>query len=244
MAYRPIKDIVNRALQALGLQQAETVTSAPDDATGWQALGLANELGDQLCRAHDWQFLMKDALFTGNGSVTEFDMPIDYGRMVNQTQWASKNRRPMFGPMTPQGWSWIQFGIVSVGVYYRYRVNMNKFEVFPTPANGEEFHFYYISKNWVYDPVQSEIDGVPVYKDQITADTDVPVFDDSFMIAGIKWKLWAAKGMDATVLGDEFNFMLDTTKAQSQGAPVIALDSRWEYLYISGQNVPDGSWNV
>lgn len=244
MAMRPIKDIINRSLQALGLPSVETVVSAPDDQTGWQMMGIANELGDQLFRAHDWQFLQHDALFTGDGVTKSFAMPSNYGRMVNQTQWASKNRRPMFGPMTPQGWSWIQFGIVSVGVYYRYRIVLDRFEVFPTPAAGEEFHFYYISKNWVYDPVASEIAGEPVFKDQITLDTDVPLFDDALMQAGCKWKIWAAKGMDATVLGNEFNFMLDAEKAQTQGAPVIALDSRWEYLYISGQNVPDGSWNV
>lgn len=244
MAHRPVKEIVNQALQEIGLPQADTVISAPDDATAFQILGLINALGDQLCRAHDWQFLEETAQFTGDGIITEFPMPDNFGRMVNQTQWASKNKRPMFGPMTPQGWSWIQFGIVSVGVYYRYRIILDKFNVFPVPTDGEQFHFYYISKNWVFDPVESAVQGHPVYKDKITADTDVPLFDDMLMVAGAKFKIWSAKGMESTNLGREFQYMLDAEKAQSQGAPVIALDRRWEYLYVSGQNVPDGSWNV
>ena len=83
-----------------------------------------------------------------------------------------------------------------------------------------------------------------VYRDKIEQDSDIPMFEDTLMVAGSKFKIWAAKGMDARELGDEFQYMLDAEKAQTQGAPVIALDSRWEYLYISGQNVPDGSWNV
>lgn len=230
--------LINTALQEIGLPQVTTAVSAQDDQTGFQVLGLMNALGNQLVRVNDWQFLEGIATFTGNGVDTQFDMPADYGRMVNQTQWASKNRRPMFGPMSPQGWSWIQYGIVSVGVYYRYRVLRDKFNVFPTPPVGEEFHFYYIQKNWVYDPITD------TYKDRVENDTDEPVFDDYLMIAGMKFKLWAAKGMEASELGREFEYMLSAEISQTTGAPVIALDSRWEYLYISGQNVPDGSWNV
>lgn len=230
--------IVNQALQELGLPSAPTAVSAPDDQTGFQALGLVNALGSQLVKAHDWQFLEKIMTIVGDGVISEFDLPADFGRIVNQTQWASSNRRPMFGPMSPQGWSWVQYGIVSVGVYYRYRILRNKFTVFPTPSLGETLHFYYISRNWVYDPI------LAIYKDTATNDADEPVFDQYLMIAGTKFKLWNAKGLDATDLGNQFSYMLEAEKAQTTGAPVISLDSRWDYLYISGQNVPDGSWNV
>jgi hypothetical protein len=230
--------IVNQALQELGLPTVPTAVSAPDDQTGFQTLGLVNALGTQLVKVHDWQFLEQIAEITGDGVTSSFTLPADFGRIVNQTEWSSSNRRPMFGPMSPQGWSWVQYGIVSVGVYYRYRILRNKFQVFPTPALGEKLHFYYISRNWVYDPITF------VYKDKASNDTDEPVFDQYLMTAGCKFKLWNAKGMDATDLGNQFSYMLDAEKAQSTGAPVISLDSRWDYLYISGQNVPDGSWNV
>jgi hypothetical protein len=233
-----VLQLVNKALQEIGLPQVLTIVSAPDDQTGFQTLGLLNALGNQLIKVHDWQFLEKTQTFVGDGIQTEFTLPEDYKRIVNQTQWSSKNKRPMYGPMTPQGWSWVQFGIVSVGVYYRYRVLRNKFTVFPTPADQEQINFFYISKHWVYDPLTD------TYKDNITADTDETVFEDYLMIAGIKFKLWAAKGMDASELSREFDYMLNNEKAQNQGAPVIQLDKRWDYLYISGQNVPDGSWNV
>lgn len=230
-------ELVNSALQEIGLPQAQTIVSAQDDQTGFQALGLLNALGEQLIRAHDWQFLEKQKTYTGTGAANEFDLPADFGRIVNQTEWSSKNRRPMYGPMNAQGWSWVQFGIVSVGVYYRYRILDNKMHVFPNLANGEEMHFYYITKNWARS-------NAAVPKAMITADDDKTVFDDYLIIAGLKYKLWSAKGMDSAGLYAEFMYMLNNEKGQNQGAPVIALDRRWDHLYISGQNVPDGSWNV
>jgi hypothetical protein len=230
--------IVNRALQEIGLPQVATIVSAQDDETGFQALGLLNALGAQLIKVHDWQFLEGTVNIVANGIDSSFDLPDDYKRIVNQTQWASKNKRPMYGPMTAQGWSWVQFGIVSVGVYYRYRILGNKFVVFPTPTAGEELNFFYIKKDWVWDPI------LMVYKGEVENDTDEPIFEDYLLTAGVKFKLWAAKGMEASELGREFEYMLSTEKAQNQGAPVIQLDKRWDYLYISGQNVPDGSWNV
>lgn len=231
-------EMTNQALQEIGLPQAPTIISVQDDQTGFQMHGLLNALGTQLVRVHDWQFLEKTATFVGDGVTTAFDLPEDYGRMVNQTQWAAKNKRPMYGPMSPQGWSWVQFGIVSVGVYYRYRIIGNQFHVFPTPPVGEEFNFYYISKYWVYDPDTDQ------YKTEVTDDGDLTLFDEFLMVAGMKYKLWSAKGMNAAELLAEFNYMLNAEKSQTQGAGVISLDSRWEHLYISGQNVPDGSWNV
>jgi hypothetical protein len=127
---------------------------------------------------------------------------------------------------------------VSVGVYFRYRILRDKFVVFPKPGINEKFHFFYISRNWVWDPITL------IYKDKAESDEDEPIFDNFLMIAGTKFKLWNAKGMEATDLGNQFSYMLEAEKAQSQGAPVISLDRSWDYLYISGRNIPDGSWSV
>src|SRR5690554_6150001 len=203
--------LVNQSLQELGLPQVPTVVSPSDDETGFQTLGVLNALGNQLMRVHDWQFLEKAKTYYADGSTAEFPLPDDWGRVVNQTQWASKNQRPMTGPVSAQGWSWLQFGIVSVGNYYRYRILGNKFHVFPTPGAGEEFNLYYISKNWVYDPVTEE------HKPAVTSDSDVPIYDDALLIAGMKFKLWAAKGLEASVLGNEFDYMLGAVRGQDQG---------------------------
>ena len=237
-AQASVLEIVNSSLQELGLPQVITAVSSQDDQTGYQTLGLVNALGTQLVKAHDWQQLMFTQIFVGDGIQDEFDMPPNFGRIVNQTEWSAKMGRPMFGPVSPQGWSWIQFGIVAPIGGYRYRILQGKLLVSPAPAPGEEISFYYISRNWVYDPVTTQ------FKDKIEADEDQPIFDDYMMIAGVKMKLWSAKGMNATELNREFDFMLAAEKSQTQGAPVISLDRARDPFLLNIRNIPDGSWNV
>lgn len=241
MSGRDALGIVNRALQELGLPSVLSIESESGDRTAFQLAGLINALGSQIAKAHDWQFMEKTAEFEGDGVKTEFDLPADFGRQVNQTQWSSKNKRPMSGPMNAQGWSWIQYGIVSVGVYYRYRILGNKMHVFPTPEPGEKFHFYYISKFWV---VNESNPAGPVWRDHIEQDSDIAVFDFDLMVAGAKFKIWSAKGMNSTELAQEFNYLLGAERSQNQGAPVISLDRRFDYLYINYRNIPDGGFNT
>lgn len=230
--------IINAACQELGLPPVSLAASA-NDAIGYQALGLLNALGDELTRVQDWQFLEKVMTFTGDGIADSFPMPADFGRQVNQTQWSTSQKRPMMGPDSPQVWSWSQYGIVSVGVFFRYRILDNEYTVFPIPGAGEEFALYYISKNWVQDGANPL-----VYKDQVIGPNDIPVFDRRVMVAGLKVKLWAQKGFDTTVLQREFDSMLLAEKGQNQGAPLINLSGGSERLLINWQNISDTGFGL
>lgn len=231
------QEILTAAGDELGLTVGQ-IGALQTGNTGVQALALLNSLGDDLVKVYDWQFLMFTHRFQGDGVLTSFPMPADFGRTVNQTQWAENMKRPMQGPLTPQQWGWTQFGIVSVGVFYKYRILQNEFAVFPTPGNGEFFDFFYIGKNWVYDPLTS------TYKDTITAGTDQPVFDRRLMISGLKMRLWEQKGFDSTKLAQEFQFALDAEKSEGQGAQAISLSGPLDTFYLNPLlNVPDGDWN-
>ncbi len=229
-------EIINAACHELGLPTV-TINSSTGDTLGTQSLALLNALGDELVRVHDWQFLEKVMTFTGDGVLSSFPIPPNFKRQVNQTQWATKDKRPMQGPDSAQMWSWSQYGIVSVGVYFRYRILGNEYAVFPVPGIGEEFALYYISKDWVVDA-----DPPHDLKDTITKTGDTPLFDKRLMIAGLKVKLWAQKGFDTTVLQDEFNFLLSAEKAQNQGAPVINLSGCGAHMYLNWQNIPDSGF--
>lgn len=231
-----VQYIIDSALAELGLQSG-TVGSATQGQLVTQSLALLQSLGRDAIAVHDWQFLMNTANYTGDGAQTAFIMPTDFSRVVNQTEWALNNKRPMIGPLSPQQWGWTQYGIVSVGVYFRYRILDNDFTIFPVPGAGEEFAFYYINKNWIIGA-----DGTP--KSVITAGDDVLVFDDRLLIAGLKLRIWATKGFDTTQLASEYNFVLQAQKGQDQGAPVIQLSGTDGFHYIDTSNVPDGSWGV
>lgn len=230
--------IVNDALIELGLP-AVTVGAVGYDTNAQQAVAMLNSLGDELIRVHDWQFLEQTVQFIADGVSDAYPLPQDFGRTVNQTQWSISDKRPMQGPDSPQVWSWNQYGIAAVGVYYRYRILNNKFAIFPIPSNGLEFVFYYISKNWVMDA-----DDNTVMKDKVTKENDIPVFDRRLLVTGLKAKLWAQKGFDTTKIQDEFNYMLDVEKAQTQGARVIDLSGCGGHYYLDMENLPDTGYGL
>lgn len=226
-------EIINAACHELGLPTVN-LSGSTGDTLGTQSLALLNALGQELVRVHDWQFLEQIMTFTGDGIADQFDVPANFARQVNQTQWATSSRRPMMGPDSPQTWSWTQYGIISVGVYFRYRILGNKYTVFPVPGAGEEFALYYISKDWVLDQDPPEL-----FKDKITKTGDIPLFDSRLLICGLKVKLWGQKGFDTTILQSEFDYMLAAVKAQNQGARVIDLTGSCRNLYISWTNIPE-----
>lgn len=231
------QEIIDRATDELGLARVELVSRVANQV-GIQMLALMNSLGEELVRIHDWQFLEKTAEFIGDGFTSSFDLPPDFGRIVDQTAWSVDRRRPMAGPTSPQKWGWLQMGLVSGTILHRYRILVDKLEIFPVPAQGVRLMFYYISKNWVLSG-----DGYG-YKDLVSNSSDKPIFDRSLMIKGVKSKLWAQKGFDTTVLTREFNDALFGVKAQDQGAPDIYLSHRGLFHLIDGRNIADGDWEI
>lgn len=232
------QQILDQAHHELGLPISGIGTSQ-ESQTYTQMLALLNAVGLDLVGNHDWQFLQEVANFVGDGVAASFDLPPDFGRIVNQTLWNTNNRRLVAGTLNAQQWGWTQYGIVSTGIYYRYRIHKDKLEVFPIPGVGEEFSFYYISKNWVKDSLV-----LGTYKDAVEFGADTPVFDRNLMTAATKSRLWAIKGFDVTTLNAELMYILEGEKGQNQGAPCLSLTARGGLHLIDGLNVPDGSWPV
>lgn len=229
--------IIDAATDELGLPR-QTLVAGLIDQIGTQSLALLNSCGSELVKAHDWQFLEGQATINGDGTTTEFTLPADFGRIVDQTQWSSNTNLPMEGPLNAQSWGWVQFGIVSAGVFFRYRILGNKFAVWPTPGASEVLRFYYIKKNWVLDQ-----DAV-TYKDITDDALDTPLFDRNLLIKCLKVKLWNQQGFDTTSLAKEYYDELTIEKAQSGSAPVLSLSStRNRILLDPRRNIPDGDWN-
>lgn len=233
------EDIVNTALQELGLGRV-SLASGANDIMGYQVLGLLNALCEEILTLHDWQTLEQTATFVGNGVATVFPIPVNFGRQVNQTQWASDSRMPMVGPVDSQTWGWLKYGLISGTVQLRYRILNDTYQTFPAPANGSTFHLFYISKLWCQDSVDPL-----VFKTTITSTGDIPQFDRRMLVSGLKAKFWGIKGFDTTKLDGEFNTIFSNQKSQNQGAKVINLSSCPGDLHlIDVYNVSDTGYGV
>jgi hypothetical protein len=231
--------IVRQAEMELGLPASNELVLS-QEATAIQMLGLLNAAGNELVMAFDWEFLTKTHIITSVADQGQYPAPTDYARMLNQTLWDYGNRRPAYGPVSPQGWQVLTNALISVGPFARYRIARGKVEFLPVPkADGHIFDYQYISNGWVQD-----WQNPTVYKSFITNDADVLTFDFWLMVKYLKVKMWQAKGLDVTSLLTDFARVFDAQTGQDHGAPVLGLANTFKTPWLTMYNVPDGNWNT
>lgn len=231
--------IAKQAAMELGLPvPTELVTS--QEQSSIQMLGLLNAAGNELLNIFEWQFLLKTFILNTVAGLGKYDIPSDVSRIINQTMWDYGNRRPAYGPVSPQGWQVLTNALISVGPFARYRVVDNSIEILPIPGQSNHvFDFQYISNGWVHnylDPAQ--------YTSFILNDLDTPLFDFWLMVKLLKVKLWQAKGLDVSAYLSDFMRTLDALTGMDHGAPVLGLANTFKTPWLTTWNVPDGSWNT
>lgn len=234
-----VLQIAKQAAMELGLPApTELVTSR--EQTSIQLLALLNAAGNELLNIFEWQFILKTfdiATVAGQG---KYPLPPDLSRMINQTQWDHDNRRPMYGPVSPQGWQVLTNALISVGPFARYRVVDNSLELLPVPGqSGHMLNFQYISNGWV----QNYLDPA-IQTPFISNDLDTPLFDFWLLVKFLKLKMWQAKGLDTTSLVNDFARTLDALTGMDHGAPVLGLANTFKTPWLTMYNVPDGNWNT
>lgn len=232
------KQIAIQAASELGLPvPADLVTSREQSSI--QMLAMINSAGNELVTLYDWEFLVKTHTILSVANQGSYPRPDDYGRQINQTIWDKNNRRPAFGPVTPQGWQVLTNALISVGPFVRYRVAGRNVEFLPVPKDaGLNYNYQYISSAWVnsyLDPAKNT--------SMVADDNDVIQFDFWLMVRFLKLKLWQAKGLDTASLASDFNRTMDAVTGQDHGAPVLGLANGYKVPWLNMQNLPDGNWN-
>ena len=173
---------------------------------------------------------------TGTGAVvlaqTAYDLPADFERITNRTQWDKTKHWEALGPEDAQQWQWLKSGYISTGPRIRWRILDNQFQVWPPMNTNEYLGWEYKSKGFVR--------GVGnVVKNSFTADSDTTVLDDRIIVLGTKLKYWAIKGFDTTALIQEYQRYLSVAKAQDKGAPNLSFAPYPSKVLIGYANIPD-----
>lgn len=228
-------EIVQSACREMALPVPNTLTSATDKQTQ-QMFALLNAIGDDLRRDYEWQQLIRTATITTDGG-TEYPLPADYDRRINQTEWDESNRWRLVGPVSPQAWQWLQSSsLANTGPRYRFRVQGNQIEVHPDPSSGLTYKYQYISRNWVVDG--DDATG----KSSVTKDTDTFLFRDRILICGVKLRFYAEKGLNTDVYRSDFYRYLEQDKGHDSGAPMLSLKGTSASRLLNWNNIPDGNY--
>jgi hypothetical protein len=198
-------------------------------------LALLTALGDELSDGtFYWQELTREYLFNLSPTVTTYALPADFVRTIPGTQWDRTTRFPLNGPVTPQTWQWLKSWGVVASPLYQWRPIRDQFQITPAPgsATTDQMVLEYVSSQWIYDPI-----GVQ-YRDNFVIDSDVTVFDNRLMIAGLKMKFLRAKELPNGEATNEYNKAFEAAKGGDNGGKVLDISFTPAPYLLSDDNIP------
>jgi hypothetical protein len=236
--FKTINDIVNQIAVEVGIPKAADVFSSPDIAFE-QLTTLANSGGIELLQDNTWEGLVRELAFTTQpGDDGKYDLPDDFGYMINQTGWDQTNNVMVGGPLSAQEWQYlVGRDLVSQTIYATFREVDNQFWLFPQPPpEGIDISFEYISRNWVL------VDGVAgQYSDAVVGPADVVLYEPYMFERLLKLRFLEARGFDTTSAAATFDKSFLAWQGRDKGAPILNGGRTYGGVpYLDGfRNTPD-----
>jgi hypothetical protein len=230
------KTIINRAAVEVGLSSSTDPYSS-QDAAFIQLTELLNVAGQELVELHPWQVLREEWEFTTDSGADTgiYTLPTDFSYMINQANWDQTNRFPIGGPLSAQGWSYLEGrDLATESIYVSMRLAENNLEIFPQPPpDALDLRFEYISRNWAKTSGGTGIDYT-------TDSGDVVKYEPILIQKFLKVKFLDAKGMNSAAARIEFENIFTSRIGKDEGAPILNAGGRYPgYPYLSIFNVND-----
>lgn len=237
--YDTAATIINDAAVA----SSQSISAAPysDPSTTMREFcSLLNRCGRQLLIAYQWQQLIKTHSFnTGAVPPTdgEYDLPADFGWMINQTGWTPSSGGlglPLGGPISEQIWAMLVASGLGAGtIYASFKISdgVMKF-LTPVPAD-QDVTYSYMSQGWV-DVHGSGTDFATIVEN----DDDVVMFDSELIKAMLELRWKQAKGLDWSTAGDAFATAFQSFTGINTPAPVLSAAYVPRFPLLGIQNVP------
>lgn len=148
-AFDTAQNLINDAAVELGLAASSDVW-ASQDPNFIQLRGLLKSLGRWLWRKRRWSWLQQVYTFTTVQGQGRYDLPADFGSMIEQTGWNRTNRVPLAGPLSPQQWEflagWSQ-GVVYTVLFRPFNRQLWLYPPVSTPGSYA-IAFEYASRYW------------------------------------------------------------------------------------------------
>lgn len=232
--YSSAGQIVSEVLGILGLPVPVSVASS-SDATARQMWRLLTECGQKLTRVnHTWQMQYRTWEINTTGA-TEYDLPSDLARFVDETGWNNTSRIPMLGPMSQQQWRMLQarkLGGTTLRV--QYIIQNDKLVLYFAPTPTQNLTIEYISRGWV-----SPAAAVDTRLDHVMADADTVLYPPELIKAFLKYKWREEKGFDTTASKQDYDDMLEQCKYDDRPHRRLSLVTQGAYPYVGVVNLPD-----
>jgi len=151
---------------------------------------LANREIRELSRRHEWPQLVKEHAFQSVAQELQTNaLPADLGRIIPETFFNRDSDWRVFGPLTPQEWSYqVTQGLTSA-ITHLWMRQAAGLRIYPAPAANMTLAYMYQSDRAV-------IGADAVAKAAFTADTDTCALPEELVTLGVVWRYLSQKGMD------------------------------------------------
>lgn len=183
-----LKQILDTALGSTGVTVPATWIGSNNIATANQVKAIANQSVLAL-RDYDLQKQVRPYSFTLTSASSTYALPSDFLSIVPDTMWIQDSLWRVDFPTDPTIWAYLRASAGPPGIFVRCRM-INGFLEFYQPQEGMEVGYEYYSNGLIQDGTT----GDP--KQFFSQDSDVWLLDDALIIADIKWRYKAEKGLD------------------------------------------------
>lgn len=215
-----ILQLVQSAALLCDLEVPQTVFSNTDRT--WQEMAnTVNIATRQILTDYDWRRLIKTTTITGDGVATSFPLPVDYDRMVDDTELVGPDMI-WYPSMQIQEFSeWLRLQYMTVETWQqRWMMYGGELHILPVLGVGVTVAYGYVTLNVVNgaDPTL------------FTADSDTFVLDDELLRLAIIWNWKKSKGFDFAAELAEYSERLSSLKYSDVGSrQAITSGRRWRW---------------
>lgn len=241
--YDTAANVINLAATDCGLTAVADPYSSLDPAF-IQLRNLLTIAGREMIGLHDWQRLIKTHTITTvvPPDTGDYDLPADFGRMIDQTGWTPTNRLPLGGPLSPQDWTYlVNTNLASSTVYVSFRQAQGQFRVLPQPPpTGIIMNFEYVSRYWVATALLPTV----LAKDAPTAADDVILYEPILIQKFLKLRFLEAKGFDTVAASKQFEVAFMQWTGNDISAPTLSMARMRVFPYLNWRNVPETNYGL
>lgn len=155
-------------------------------------LSVAKSALDSLMRFGDWQELVKDGYLRTVENVCNYkisDFAPDFYCLINNTIYIKDSHERIIGAITPAQWQREKY-FAHDGIGIKFKIQNGCFKFLTPPAGNLKIVFEYRSNHVVWDF------NTFAEKSEISANTDVPIFDEYLVKCAILWRWLKRSGLD------------------------------------------------
>jgi len=212
------------------------------DQVATSLLSAASKAGRSIARKVNsnggWLILHKEHTFTTVNAQSDYTLPTDFDRLLQDTLWDRSNYWEMRGPLTPGDWQMYKSSVLgnSISIRKRFRVRNSSgtkvFSIDPTPTSADDMVFEYVSKNWC------QSSGGTGQTDW-AADTDTGIIDEYLIELDTLWRVLKRLGMSYAEEKDEAEREIAQSLASDGGSGRVSLNGTRGVHLLDTRNVPD-----